>query len=139
MADNNKITGANLSSLKGIIPKSRIVPTPSLNFQMPVSKTNPAKWTYERLAEYVTNFQNDLDEEHEVGGYLANFPNGVVHFTNVGYWGPDIVTFDGHSSDGNKVKLIQNIAQLNITLVAVPKINEKPTRIGFNIPNQDDE
>jgi len=138
MTDINKIKGLNLGPLKGI-PKSRIVTAADLNFKIPTSKTNPAKWTYERLAEYVTNFQKGLDEEHEVGGYLANFPNGVVHFTDIGYWGPDIVTFDGFTNEGNQVKLIQNIAQLNVTLVSVPKINDKPIRIGFDIPNQDDE
>ena len=136
MTDLGKLKGVNLGSLMGM-SQLEAMSIPSVNFSE--SDVNPARWTYDRLAEYVTKFQNDLDDEHEIGGYIANFPNGVVHFSDIGYWGPDIISFDGHTSDGNKIKLIQNIAQLNVTLVSVPKINAEPTRIGFDLPNQEDE
>ena len=101
--------------------------------------THKARWTFRRLQQYITFFEKTLDEDHEVGAYLANYPNGAIHFNKIGYWEPDIITFDGFSSEGDQIKLIQNVAQLNIVLVALKKLNEKPTRIGFDVPQTKEE
>jgi hypothetical protein len=129
MTDFNKLPGINLAQV-GIKPLN----PPKLNLNLP---KNAAEWTYERIVTYLERFQKELDEEHEIAGYLANFPNGIVHFTDIGFWGPDIITFDGLTSDGSKIKLIQNIAQLNVTLIAAKKLSEKPIRIGFDLPVQE--
>jgi len=115
--------------LETILDSPTIEPDPRLLSSLSVPHfKNDAEWTYERLAEYILDFQNELDNTQEVGAFIANFPNGVVHFTNVGYWGPDIITFEGLTSDKKKVKLIQNIAQLNVTLIAVPILGDEPNR-----------
>ena len=58
----------------------------------------------------------------------------LFHIADVGYWNPDIITFDGFDKSGNRMKLIQHVSQLNVLLLAVRKTTppaEPPRRIGF--------
>ena len=105
----------------------------------PRSKVNPAGWTYDKVVKYILDFQKDLDDDHEVGAFLANYPGGNIHISGMGYSGPHIVSFEGFSNDGNPVQLLQHFSQLNVVLVKVPKLGEKPIRIGFDIPAQSEE
>ena len=105
----------------------------------PKHKSNPAGWTYDKIAEYILDFQKDLDDDHEVGAFLANYPGGKIHIKNMGYSSPHIISFEGFSEDGNPVQLLQHFSQLNLVLVKVPKLHEKPIRIGFKIPTQPEE
>ncbi|MGH8612145.1 MAG: DUF6173 family protein [Gammaproteobacteria bacterium] len=99
---------------------------------IPDSQLNPAKWAYERLGEYIKDFEDGLDEEHEIGARLVAFgPSVVFHIQELGYYGPDIVSFDGVNEKGERVQLVQHISQLNVLLVAVKKLGQKPKRIGF--------
>ncbi len=96
------------------------------------SELNPAEWTYERLGIYIKDFEANLDNEHEIGARLVSFGQTLTfHIENVGYYGPDIINFDGINSDGKKVQLIQHISQLSVLLVAMKKLKDKPNRIGF--------
>lgn len=108
------------------------------NFEIPrmhqphESITNPARWTYKRLGEYIKDFEEKLDQEHEIGARLVSFGHSVVfHIENVGYYGPDIISFDGVNDKNERVQLIQHVSQLSVLLVAVQKLDEKPRRIGF--------
>ena len=57
---------------------------------------NPAAWTYQKLGESIKDFEADLDKEHEIGARLVSFGQTVVfHIEDVGYYGPDIITFSG--------------------------------------------
>jgi len=94
--------------------------------------SNPARWTYERLGEYIKKFESELDEEHEIGVRLVSFGQTIVfHVENIGYYGPDIITFYGNNEKGEKLQLIQNLSQLSFLLIAVKKLQDKPRRIGF--------
>jgi hypothetical protein len=96
------------------------------------SELNPAKWTYSRLGEYIKLFEDELDNDHEIGARLVSFGQTVVfHIESLGYYGPDIITFHGTNESGEKVQLIQNVSQLSVLLVAVKKQQEKPRRIDF--------
>jgi len=100
--------------------------------RIPDSHLNPARWTYKRLAEYIKDFEEELDEEHEIGARLVSFGSNIIfHIEDMGYYGPDIIAFYGLNDKGEKVQLIQNIAQLSVLLVAVKKLGEKARRIGF--------
>ncbi len=100
--------------------------------KIPDSKINPARWTYERLIEYIRDFEKELDEEHEIGARLVSFGQVVTfHIQDIGYYGPDIITFYGITDKGERVQLIQHISQLNVLLVVMPKLKDKPRRIGF--------
>lgn len=93
---------------------------------------NPAKWTHERLGEYIYRFEERLDEDHEVGARLVSFGSEVTfHIEDMDFWGPDIITFHGVNSDGARVQLIQHVTQLSVLLVAMKKSGEKARRIGF--------
>lgn len=103
------------------------------------SVSNPAKWTHKRLGEYVKDFESKLDDEHEIGARLVSFGNAVVfHIEDIGYYGPDIITFHGFNEKKERVQLIQNISQLSVLLVAVKNMGDKPRRIGF-LWKDDDE
>lgn len=94
--------------------------------------SNPARWTYERLGEYIKKFESELDEEHEIGVRLVSFGQTIVfHVEDIGYYGPDIITFYGNNEKGEKLQLIQNLSQLSFLLIAVKKLQDKPRRIGF--------
>jgi hypothetical protein len=99
---------------------------------MPLSKSNPAAWTYERLGEYIKDFEAELDSEHEIGARLVSFGQSITfHIQNVGYYGPDLISFTGIDSDGQKVQLIQHMSQLSVLLIAMKKMDDEPNRIGF--------
>jgi len=104
------------------------------DFSLPTSTTNPAKWTYERLAKYINDFEKKLDNEHEVGARLVTFGSDTTfHIEDMGYWGPDIICFHGINENQEKIQLIQNISQLSVLLVSMKKLKEKPRRIGFDL------
>ncbi len=96
------------------------------------SRTNPAAWTHKRLGEYIRDFEAELDDDHEIGARLVSFGQSVIfHVEDIGYYGPDIITFYGRNDEMEKVQLIQHISQLSFLLVAVKKQQDKPRRIGF--------
>jgi Family of unknown function (DUF6173) len=98
----------------------------------PRSSVNPAAWAYERLGKYIKNFEAELDDDHEIGARLVSFGQSVIfHVEDIGYHGPDIITFFGRNDAMEKVQLIQHVSQLSFLLVAVKKQQEKPRRIGF--------
>jgi hypothetical protein len=98
---------------------------------------SPAESTYRRLMKYIGQFEMQLDRDHEIGGRFVSFGDDThFHIADVGYWNPDIITFDGVDQNGNRVKLIQHVSQLNVLLVAVRKMTpaaEPPRRIGFDL------
>ena len=103
--------------------------------EMAPGAKSPAEFAYQRLLKYIGQFEMQLDRDHEIGGRFVAFGDDThFHIADVGYWNPDIITFDGFDQRGNRVKLIQNVSQLNVLLVAVRKTTppaEPPRRIGF--------
>ena len=99
-----------------------------------------AEDVFYRLAAYIREFEANLDHDHELGARMVSFGTTVqFHIVDMGYWNPDIVTFDGLDEDGHRMKLIQNISQLNVLLVAMRKRDEnaEPHRIGFVLEARD--
>lgn len=101
----------------------------------PSPPLSPAESSFRRLVMYIREFEEQLDPDHEVGGRMVSFGANVqFHIVDIGYWGPDLITFDGLDEQGQRVKLIQNLSQLNVLLVALPKQQPEapePRRIGF--------
>jgi hypothetical protein len=101
---------------------------------------SPAESVFRRLVLYIREFEAQLDQNQEVGGRMVSFGTAVqFHIMDMGFWGPDIITFDGVDENGSRMKLIQNISQLNVLLVAMPKRRPEaePRRIGFEIGKGD--
>ena len=103
--------------------------------QTPVEQKSPAEWAYERLILYIQNFEQQLDNEHEVAMGFTGGDAGVLRIEGMGFFDPDIVTFYGTDSNGIKTQLVQHVSQLNVMLRALPRQVEEgaPTRIGFRL------
>jgi hypothetical protein len=97
---------------------------------------NYASEFYRRLAEWISDFDNSLDNDSEVGVRLVNFGQTVV-FTleGMGYYNPSLILFRGHTEDGSPVELIQHVSQISILLMKLPRKNpEQPKKaLGFQI------
>ncbi len=99
-----------------------------------VSPERTAEATFNRIVAYIRELEANMDAEHEVGARMVSFGDTVqFHIVDMGYWNPDIVTFDGLDEAGRRMKLIQNVSQLNVLLIAMPKRieHDEPRRIGF--------
>ncbi|HAW49297.1 hypothetical protein C6W92_14700 [Roseovarius sp. A46] len=101
----------------------------------PAEDKSPARWAYERLILYIRNFEETLDEAHEVAMGFAGSDAGTIHIEGMGYFDPDIVTFYGQDQLGMRTQLVQHVSQLSVMLRALPKQVEEapPTRIGFRL------
>jgi Family of unknown function (DUF6173) len=110
-------------------------PLPDDIARQPVEEKSPAQWAYERLILYVKNFEEQLDDQHEVAMGFAGGEAGVLTIEGIGYFAPDIVTFYGREEDGTRTQLIQHVTQLNVMLRAMPRTDEaeEPRRIGFRL------
>jgi hypothetical protein len=100
----------------------------------PGAPERSAEDVFYRLVAYVREFEANLDHGHEIGARMVSFGATVqFHIVDMGYWNPDIITFEGLDDSGHRMKLIQNVSQLNVLLVSMPKREEHETaqRIGF--------
>lgn len=103
--------------------------------RQPVDGKSAAQWAYERLILYIKNFEDQLDNEHEVAMGFTGGDAGVLRIEGMGYFDPDIVTFYGSDENGLKTQMIQHVSQLNVLLRALPKqvADSAPKRIGFRL------
>ena len=103
--------------------------------QKPVAAKSAAQWAYERLILYIQNFEQQLDNEHEIAMGFVGGDAGVLRIEGMGYFDPDMVTFHGTDTAGAKTQLVQHVSQLNVMLRALPKqvAEAEPRRIGFRL------
>jgi hypothetical protein len=127
--------------LSDLIPSLNLgsIPNPAsyLDLIKPPRNHQLADRQYEILCEYIKEFQDGLDEEHEVCVQLASFGQSILmQVTGIGYANPSLITFDGYVN-GQRCQLIQHVNQLNFMLMASPKAEpDKPARrIGFDASN----
>jgi hypothetical protein len=101
----------------------------------PAESKSAARWAYERLILYIKNFEDQLDDAHEVAMGFAGDVAGVIRIEGIGYFDPDLVTFYGIDEDGTRTQLIQHVARLSVMLRALPRPaeTEEPRRIGFRL------
>ncbi len=101
----------------------------------PVAQKSPAEWAYERLILYIQNFEETLDNEHEVAMGFTGGDAGVLRIEGMGFFDPDMITYYGTDQSGAKTQLVQHISQLNVMFRAQPKaVQQEPaTRIGFRL------
>lgn len=101
----------------------------------PVEVKSTAEWAYERLILYIQNFEEQLDNEHEVVMGFTGGDAGILRIEGIGFYDPDIVTFYGRDQSNTKTQLIQHVSQLNVMLRALPRVDptKAPARIGFRL------
>ena len=117
------------------MPNLSTTPVPDAVKKTPAANKSPAQWAYERIVMYLKNFEEGLDNEHEVAIGFTGGDAGVLRIEGMGYFDPDIVTFYGSDPAGAKTQLIQHVTQMNVMLRALPKAVEQaePNRIGFRL------
>lgn len=101
---------------------------------------NYADWQYEKIMEQIRNFEQSLDENHELAIQLVSFnASKIMAVHEISYQNPNLLYFYG-TIDNTPAQLIQHINQLNFLLLSVPKENpdKSPRRIalGFHIPDK---
>lgn len=101
----------------------------------PIDQKSPAEWAYERLILYIKNFEEQLDNEHEIAMGFTGGNAGVMRIEGIGFYAPDIITFYGSDGSGARTQQIQHVSQLNVLLRALPKQADQPEphRIGFRL------
>lgn len=100
---------------------------------------NMADYTYEVIVRRIKEFQDELDDDHEVALQLASFGQSItLAVTSIGYSNPNTLVFYGYV-DGHPATLIQHMTQLNFLLLSMPKQDPEkpPRRIGFELPTED--
>lgn len=110
-------------------------PLPAALQRVPAEDKSEAQWAYERLVLFIKNFEEQLDQNHEIALGMTGGTAGPLRIEGLGYFAPDILTFYGSDPQGARTQLIQHVSQLNFTLIAMPKQapEEKPRRIGFRL------
>lgn len=93
---------------------------------------------FEIIKKYITDFEDTLDDEHEIGVMLTNFGQSVLmQVTSITYEKSVLMVFKGYVN-GREATLIQHINQLNFMLTTVPKEPDRPRRkIGFSTSEND--
>lgn len=127
----NSLKPVLYSNLENIINSAS-----SLRLETP----NPAKWAVEAICEEIADFEACLDDNHEMAMSIVGGPTGVcLHVRMIRRYGTDKLVFDGINSDGNPLRLMQHLSQLNFLMISAKKIGETAVRIGFHEPQSDIE
>lgn len=95
-------------------------------------KNNPAGYMLERARELVKDFEITIGNDAEVGMSVAGAAAGApIRLRSISVSNPDMLIFDGIDDNGAIVRLVQHHSQMSVLLVAIPKLQEKPFRIGI--------
>lgn len=99
-------------------------------------RDNPVLAVFEELQSYIKEFEGSLQDDEIVGARLVMFGQDTkFHIKSLGYSTPCLIHFDGADTEGNRVRLVQNISQLSVLFVAMrlPE-GEQKRPIGFIYP-----
>ncbi len=112
---------------------------PEPGFPMPDTASrsadeNLAGTFYRRLLQWVSDFDQSLDEEHGVG--VRSVTSGqtmVFHLSGISYCNPALMRFVGATDEGEPVEMIQHVSQINMVLVKMRRLDpEQPkSKIGL--------
>lgn len=119
---------------------SRIPETLSTHFELERQKEsrknlheNPVLAIRTSLEDQIKEFESNLNEDYELGAWLASFGNQILIIVEqIIFEEPILIIFKGRDSDGNALQLVQHASQLNLLLNAVKKQSNEPRQqIGF--------
>jgi len=97
-----------------------------------------ADYQYEVIMKRIKDFEDELDDEHEIAVQLASFGKDILlSVTDIGYSNPHTLVFHGYVN-GQNATLIQHMSMLSFLLLAVKKQNPEkpPRRIGFYVDDE---
>ena len=98
-----------------------------------------ADYTYEIIGKQIKDFEDRLDDDHEVALKLTSFGQSItLSVSEIGYANPSTLIFYGFVGE-QPATLIQHMSQLNFLLLSVEKPDpaKPPRRIGFVPPSED--
>lgn len=87
------------------------------------------EYAFDDLNEEILSFQKSIADDMEVG-VVASGGVAVIHIERF-FINGQILVFDGVDPEGRKARLVQHYTQVNVQLIAVPKLRHEPRRIGF--------
>lgn len=100
-----------------------------------------ADYQYEIIMKAITDFEKDLDDDHEVAAKLSSFGQTLIlNVKEIGYSNPSLIHFYGTINE-KEAALIQHVSQINFLLMSVKKANPNTParRIGFNSDSLNDD
>ena len=98
-------------------------------------RDNPVVRVCEAMREYITSFEASLDQDHEIGVRLVSLGGAIFfHAEEISFYKPSVISFKGVTPEGERVQLVQHVSQLSFLLKAARKLEDKPRRIGFVLP-----
>lgn len=96
------------------------------------NRHNPAGYMLDRLRFLINNFQANMSDEAEIGiTVVGGGSDPSFHLRQIAASDPDMLIFDGLDERGRNVQLLQHHSQMSVMLIEMPKLEEKPHRIGF--------
>jgi hypothetical protein len=102
-----------------------------------LAKANMASEFHARLMYRINDFDESLDNEHEVGVKLVSFGQTVVfRVEDVGYHNPSLIVFHGRMDDGNPVTLVQHVSQISFLLTSLKRPNPQEPKVPFGFTPQ---
>lgn len=129
--------GNDLSNidLSAMMPKMPDYSATLADVHRRLTPPNMAEYAVKAIYEEIADFEATLDADHEIGMPIVGGPAGLcVHVREVYRFGTDKLVFVGIDADQNPVRLIQHLSQLNLLMLAAPKIGAVAVRIGFHAP-----
>ncbi len=115
-------------------------PMMDLNLPPTPAQQNYASEFYKRLVSWISDFEKELDGDHEVAVRLVSFGQALsFHLQDMSYWNPSLIRFDGVTSEGQTVQLIQHVSQISVLLMRAEKLGGKANRVGFKLDESADE
>ena len=101
----------------------------------------PAARAYRVVFSIIKEFESKTPETHLVCAKFVVYSQPVV-IRKVTYINPNLLVFSGRLPNDSSVHIVQDVSQLNLALLALPKPeNAKIERrkIGFEIQDQESE
>ncbi len=92
-----------------------------------------SKYQFKCICQQIKEFENNLDNEHEVALYFTSFGQSIImNVTKISYQDPCLIFYYGNIK-GQYSQLIQHINQVSFLLTSVQKqpSSASPRRVGF--------
>ena len=99
----------------------------------------PAARTYNAVFSIIREFESKTPENHLVCAKFVVYPQPIV-IRKVTYINPNLLIFAGKLPDGSIVHIVQDVSQLNLALIALPKpenVKIERRKIGFEVQGQE--
>ncbi|MBN2661129.1 MAG: hypothetical protein JXR54_07665 [Tannerellaceae bacterium] len=138
LSESLGVNNLSLPNVNTVASVMKSVITPDLINLPDKDEAFRAEAYYERLAEYIIDFEKNLEEDKEVGAKLVNFGETItIHVEDIGYYNPRLICFYGTDMNGQRVQLIQHVNQINLLLIALKREEKKERpRVGYKLAQQ---